>query len=213
MAKIFKNKTDLISNLIKDDEFVLDVGFWGQGVSYNDQNWVHKLIRNKTNNLYGIDLDFDENLFSNNRENYFKMNAESFDINKKSFDVIFAGDLIKHLSNPGLFLKNSYNHLKDTGRLILTTPNAFNLFNLAGKITNIEPVVNHDHTCYFNSKTITKLLQKNGWKVDQIAYLYTLDVKYKESIKKRFLNVIYKILSYFTPKYVETMVVVAKKKV
>lgn len=213
MAKIFQNKTDLISNIIRDNESVLDVGFWGQGVSHNDQNWVHKLIKNKTKNLYGIDLEFDEKLFRDNKDKYSKMNAESFDLPKKNFDVIFAGDLIEHLSNPGLFLKKAYEHLDKSGRLILTTPNAFNLFNIAGKITNFEPVVNHDHTCYFNSKTISKLLNKNGWEVEEIDYLYTLDVKYKESYKKKILNILYKVLSYFTSKYIETMIVVAKKHV
>lgn len=210
MIKIFKNKKELIDRLIKKDSFVLDVGFWGQGVAFKDDNWVHRLIKSKTDNLFGIDLEYDQNLIFN-KNNYYKLNAEDFELNKK-FDVIFAGDLIEHLSNPGKFLDKSRKHIKEDGRLIITTPNTFNFFNLAGKITNREPVVNHDHTAYYNSKTISQLLLKNNWEVEDIFYLYTLGVKHKESIKKKFLNLIYKTLSIFTDKFVETMVIVAKVK-
>jgi len=95
--------------------------------------------------------------------------------------------------------------------LIITTPNCFNLFNLAEKISKNEPTVNYDHTCYFNSKTLSKLLEKNGWKVEKIDYLYTLDVNFKESWKKIFLNYLYSFLSKFTSKYIETLVIVAVK--
>lgn len=207
MKNYYKNKRALINDLIPDDTSVLDVGFWGQGVSYGDDNWVHRLLSLKTKNLYGLDLDFD-NTKLKNKENYFKVSAEDFSLNRK-FEIIFAGDLIEHLSNPGKFLISCRNHLSDNGRLVITTPNTFNLFNMAGKIMNFDPVVNHDHTCYYNSKTITQLLKKNGWKVEKISYLYSLGVKHQESLKKKFLNLVYKILSFFTVKYMETMVVVA----
>ena len=126
-----------------------------------------------------------------------------------SFQV-FAGDVIEHLSNPGLFLDACKNNLKPGGRVIITTPNCFNLFNLAEKITKYEPTVNSDHTFYFNTKTLKKLLEKNGWKISDASYLYTLDLKHKESWKKKILNIIYKIFSLFTNKFIETMVVIAE---
>lgn len=207
MTRYFKSKSELIDGLITKDSYVLDVGFWGQGVSYDDNNWVHRLIGLKTKNLYGIDLDFDISKFDN-KDNYFKVSAEDFSLNRK-FEIIFAGDLIEHLSNPGMFLNSCKKHLEKNGKLIITTPNTFNLFNIAGKIMNTEPVVNYDHTCYYNSKTITQLLKKNGWGVESVSYLYSLGVKHKESIKKKILNLIYWTLSLFTVKYMETMVIVA----
>jgi len=42
--------------------------------------------------------------------------------------------------------------------------------------------------------------------------MYSLEYDIKESSKKKFLNVIYRILSWFTPKYYETLVVVATTK-
>lgn len=209
---IYKNKKELIENLIKKDDCVLDVGFWGQGVKINDYNWVHQILLKHAQSVYGLDIDFDLERISkiNNINNYQKGSAEEFDF-KTKFDVIFAGDLIEHLSNPGLFLKFCAKNLKEGGRLVITTPNCFNLFNLTEKISKTEPTVNHDHTCYFNYKTLKRLLEKNSWKMTEMHYLYSLGIDYKESYKKKFLNVIYCILSKITPKFLETLVVVAKK--
>ena len=207
-VKKYKNKEELLDSLIKREDSILDVGFWGQGVSIDDDNWPHRILKNRVDNIYGLDIVFDESKLEN-PENYFKASAENFNLEKK-FDVIFAGDLIEHLSNPGLFLKSAKRHLNPGGRIIITTPNAFNLFVIAGKLANFEPVVNHDHTCYFNSKTMKTLLNKNDLELSQLGYVYTLGVKHKESLKKKILNFIYKIFSKFTPKYFETMVVVSK---
>ena len=56
-----------------------------------------------------------------------------------------------------------------------------------------------------------QLLEKNVWKVDKIAFLYSLNVNYKESFKKKILNILYYLLSKITSKYITTLVIVAKK--
>ncbi len=207
--RIFKNKKDLIEKLIRPTDVVLDVGFWGQGITTDDSNWVHSLLKRQAKDVYGIDLDYDTQIIVDS-SHYKKQTAEDFDFGKK-FDVIFAGDLIEHLSNPGLFLSCATKNLKPGGKLIITTPNTFNLFNLAEKISKEEPTVNRDHTCYFNSKTLRVLLKKNKWDISEVAYLYTLGLKHKESWKKQILNIFYYIASLFTVKYVETLVIVAQR--
>jgi 2-polyprenyl-3-methyl-5-hydroxy-6-metoxy-1,4-benzoquinol methylase len=134
--------------------------------------------------------------------------AESFSL-PKQFDVVFAGDLIEHLSNPGLFLSCARKQLRPGGRLIITTPNAFNIFSIAEKFSKGEPTVNPDHTCYFNSKTLEQLLQKNGWKVERVDFIYTLGDLHRESWKKKVLNGIYWLFSKMTPRLVETLAVTA----
>jgi 2-polyprenyl-3-methyl-5-hydroxy-6-metoxy-1,4-benzoquinol methylase len=161
----------------------------------------------RTKDVYGVDLDVGSEFPA---DRYQKASAEDFHFDVQ-FDVIFAGDLIEHLSNPGLFLHCCRKALKPDGILILTTPNTFNLFNMAGKLTKHEPTTNSDHTFYFNSRVLKKLLEKNEFAVEEISYLYTLHVIYQESLKKKFLNVLYRLLSKMTDKYVETLVVVARK--
>lgn len=204
----FRNKVELITALVEPTDVVLDVGFWGQGKTWESQTWPHKLLRDRALDVYGIDIVYDEQVIpENDRSRYQIAAAEDFSLEKK-FDVIFAGDLIEHLVNPGLFLDNAKKHLKPGGRLIMTTPNTFNLFVMAGKLTRPEPPINPDHTFYFNRKTMATLLQKCGWSQPQFGFMYTLDYTHKESFKKKFLNGLYFLLSKFTPKFYETMVVV-----
>lgn len=211
MVKILKNKKELIEEYISKDDVVLDVGFWGQGITVADKNWPHNYLRHKAKEVYGVDLDFDMSVFSDTRH-YQATSAEKFDFGDEVFDVVFAGDIIEHLSNPGLFLDCSKKGLKDEGKLIVSTPNCFSLWNLASKLTRYEPPVNKDHTCYFNERTIRTLFDKNGWDITEILYLYDTSGDFKESIKKRFLNVIYWICSKFTTKFLEPMVIIAKKR-
>lgn len=202
-----KDKGELIKKFVNDKDVVLDVGFWGQGISIGNENWVHGLIEDTGALLYGVDLEYDDTKI-NDKERYQKTSAENFNFNVM-FSKIIATDIIEHLSNPGLFLSCSARHLVSGGELIITTPNCFNLFNLAMKLTRFDPVVNSDHTFYFNYKTLSKLLEKNGFSVRKFGYLYTTGVEHKESFKKKFLNIVYYTLSKFTPKFYETIYIVA----
>jgi 2-polyprenyl-3-methyl-5-hydroxy-6-metoxy-1,4-benzoquinol methylase len=207
-----RDKVAVINRFITDQDTILDVGFWGQGKTFDSPTWPHALLRKKAKDVYGIDIFFDEaSIPLDLRQKYQKSAAEDFHFEQK-FDVIFAGDLIEHLVNPGLFLENVKRHLKPDGKLIITTPNAFNLFVIAGKIANFEPAINHDHTFYFNRETIKTLLKKCGFEISEYGYMYTLDYTHKESLKKKVLNALYRVLSFFTPKYYESLVVVAKCK-
>jgi 2-polyprenyl-3-methyl-5-hydroxy-6-metoxy-1,4-benzoquinol methylase len=206
---LYKDKQDFIHAVISPNDIVVDVGFWGQGVNTNNPWWVHKLLKARAKKVYGFDLDFDENLYQ--KPLYFKANAESYIVPEKC-NIVFAGDLIEHLSNPGLFLEVSAQALLPDGKLIVTTPNTFNLFNMMEKITKDEPTVNIDHTCYFNKKTLKQLFSRYGLVITDISYLYTLHTnqQYKESWKKKVQNVMYWMLSKCTNKFIETIVVTAQ---
>jgi SAM-dependent methyltransferase len=203
---IFANKQELVTTLIQPTDDVLDIGFYGQGVRPGQSHWVHRLLEQRASSVWGIDTHPDVRSFEDGR--HIQANAESFHIDH-AFSVIFAGDLIEHVCNPGMFLDACRAHLASGGRLILTTPNCFNLFNLMQKLMRDEPTVNADHVCYFNTKTIQVLLEKCGWKIDALHYLYSLDAAYTESFKKRIQNILYRWLSWYTPKFIETLVVVA----
>lgn len=203
---MYYDKLELLSKHVASTDTVLDVGFLGQGIQKNNTRWPHALLKQRAKDVYGLDLCLGSEYKDN--PHYLEASAEQFAFPVK-FDVIFAGDLIEHLSNPGLFLRCCAAHLNPNGRLILTTPNTFNLFNLAEKLTKREPSVNPDHTVYFNSKVLRKLLEKNGMGAREVGFLYTLGYDHAESWKKKFLNGIYWILSQFTDKFIETVVIIA----
>src|SRR3989338_6697415 len=99
MNKVFTayNKIELLDKLISKDDVVLDVGFWGQGITIDSDRWPHKLLTDRAKEVYGIDIEYDEGKIpETERHRYKKAAAENFDFDIK-FDVIFAGDLIEHL--------------------------------------------------------------------------------------------------------------------
>jgi SAM-dependent methyltransferase len=207
IPSVYRAKSDLIEDLIKPEHIVLDVGFWGQAVKRGRPDWPHGLLKKRAKEVYGVDVAFEESELEH-PERYFKASAEKFSLPQR-FEIIFASELIEHLSNPGLFLECARRHLKPDGVLILTTPNAFSFFPLVEKIFKDEPSVNPEHTLYFNKVVLLKLLDLSGFKVTGIAYIDTFT---PASGLRRILRLPLRAFSFFTPKFLETLVVVAKIK-
>ena len=91
--------------------------------------------------------------------------AENFSLGKK-FDVVFAGELIEHLSNPGLFLRCAKRHLRENGKLVLTTPNARHPLHWI-KDRASSPY----HVQLYNMQILRQLLQRNGFNHVEGYYL------------------------------------------
>jgi SAM-dependent methyltransferase len=206
---VFKDKAALINALVGPDDVVLDVGFWGQGVDHRQDNWVHGILKRRAKDVYGVDTEYDDSAVSP-RDHYQKTFAENtrFPV---AFDVVFCGDVIEHLPNPGLFLESCKSMLAPGGKIVITTPNCFNLFNMFEKISKQEPTVNSDHVAYYNAKTLRCLLQKSGFSMSDPEYLYSLGLTHKESWKKKLQNGLYAFVGKFTDKFMETLVVSARK--
>jgi predicted SAM-dependent methyltransferase len=83
----------------------------------------------------------------------------------QSYDVIVAGEIIEHLENPGLFLRNMRRHLKPQGKLILSTPNPF-YQGQTWKIWRYGRPQNHEeHTHWQDPQTLSQLLARTGFAV------------------------------------------------
>lgn len=202
---IYKNKKELLEKWSSPANTVLDIGYHGQkgGKFFNNETSPHAVLQRSNKATYGLDLEGEEDEF------HYRGSAEDFSIPQK-FDVIFALDLIEHVSNAGLFLDSVKKHLRSGGTLVITTPNCFSLFHIAGKITRYEPTVNKQHTCYYNLKTLKHLVSRYNLEITEIAYLRDLECIFVESWKKKILNIVDLLLSLFTTKYMETIVLVLK---
>jgi 2-polyprenyl-3-methyl-5-hydroxy-6-metoxy-1,4-benzoquinol methylase len=92
---------------------------------------------------------------------------EELDVHDK-FDVILAGDIIEHVSNPGLMLEGIKRFCRTDTRVIVTTPNAFGLpgylrFTL-GKFKE-----GPEHVMTFNAQNLRHLLERHGYTVEEIS--------------------------------------------
>ena len=121
------------------------------------------------------------------------LNSKS--IQKKTFDIIFAFEIIEHVQNPVEFLKDIYDVLTIGGKFFISTPN-FELYYLMGSSA---PAVNQwtEHIHFFCYDNLNRILNQCGFTQISITSLNNLEygdrIKHKMA-KKSFVNNIWKIL-------------------
>jgi SAM-dependent methyltransferase len=103
-------------------------------------------------------------------EEVYLANAESFDINIKDFDLVVLGDIIEHVSNPGLVLDNANRHLHDEGILFVTTPNPFSIAMFLKILVRGGYNVNSEHVTWFDPVLLSFLLDRSGFKSAQLLW-------------------------------------------
>jgi len=158
-------------SIIKEYVFgkiVLDIGSIGQTDSYSLWNLYPQFnvkyitgidieeITNENKKLFNISMpDFSSEIVIGDMETY------SFN---KEFDVIVAGDVIEHVKNQGLFLNNIKKHLKNDGKLIITTPNA--------KWPTVFLKPNPTHSLWHDKYTLNRILEVSGFKIIYYKYYF-----------------------------------------
>lgn len=81
-------------------------------------------------------------------------------------DLILAGDLIEHLSNPGAMLDGASLWLSPTAELLLTTPNALGLPNYLRFLFR-RYREGGDHVQTYSIFTLSNLLARHGYQVSE----------------------------------------------
>jgi 2-polyprenyl-3-methyl-5-hydroxy-6-metoxy-1,4-benzoquinol methylase len=156
---------------VEPTDNVLDIGVVQHDSDYEKtENWLHKHLDRKCIDILGIDILPDEiEKLQERGYNVQVADAEQFDL-PDTYDTIVAGELIEHLSNPGDFLDNCYNHLRPGGELILTTPNVWGIVYLKRLAFPGEVNCNPEHTCWYDSRTLRQFLERHGYEVD-VSYI------------------------------------------
>jgi len=87
------------------------------------------------------------------------------------FDIILAGEIVEHLSNPGLFLAGIRPLLKSPdARLIITTVNATCAYRVLYTLLTNDEKVHPDHVFYYSRKTLTELVRRYNYVVENFCY-------------------------------------------
>jgi 2-polyprenyl-3-methyl-5-hydroxy-6-metoxy-1,4-benzoquinol methylase len=142
---------------------VLDVGCVQHVASRADSDeWLHKKLYFRAKSVLGLDYADAEVKKLADTYNIVSGDAETVDL-KRQFDCVVAGELIEHLENPGMFLRNMVNHLRPGGQIVLTTPNPFYPKRLFDLLVSGSTGINPEHTCWFCDVTLTQLLQRVGF--------------------------------------------------
>ena len=176
---------------------VLDVGYYACTLHEEVLKTAGK------ENVYGIDTETKKET-----KHYKKGSAEGrMPFSANEFDTLLAGELVEHLKNPEKFIKEANRVLKKGGKIIITTPNKDSLVNRIFH-NNEAPL----HFSLFNTKTLTKSLNKNGFEVEDYTYLsYTRESS--EGSNNPWSFPLREAISLILPKKLrEELVVTARKK-
>lgn len=123
--------------------------------------WLHKLLLDNAKICVGVDVNCEAVEFVKNELNI--DNVYCIDILKDEipenilriyWDFVILGEVIEHIDNPVLFLKELKKKIgKISKKIILTAPNALKYSNFVLAQKNIE-VINSDHRYWFTPYTL-----------------------------------------------------------
>lgn len=134
------------------------------------------MISNRQNNFYGLEASeygYKESMKRGIAVQKFYVNDEdALPYENDFFDLVAAGEVIEHIFNTDHFLSEVGRILKPGGRFLISTPNVASLGRrwllLIGKNPLLETSIqagNAGHIRYFTFKSLSKLLEKNGFRM------------------------------------------------
>ncbi len=145
---------------------VLDLGCASR---YGRSDWLHGLLEQDFDDVVGLDIDEPvvEKMLGEGHDVRLG-DARDFDLGR-TFDTVFAGELIEHLDDVRGFLRSIHRHLAPGGQLVLTTPNAFYVGNFVYRFGG-HGQVHPEHTCWYCEDTLRRVLRVNGFPDVQIRF-------------------------------------------
>ena len=137
---------------------------------------------------------------------------EKLPYNEDMFDVVIAGEIIEHLTNPKNFLEECYRVLKPNGVLILTTPNVCFLLSrikvLFGKLPYASAPF---HFQYFTLSSLKKLLNESGFTIERAIGNMVLGEGIFDRLKVPFLKFISTHPAKFFPTLSANLIIKSRK--
>ncbi len=147
-------------------------------IAMENNSLLHFELMKVSSDLWGFDFDQKglDILASQKVEKLYQADLEKLDsLNlDETFDVIIAGEMIEHLSNPGLFLKGIQRFMNPQTNLVVTTINAYSalrfaIYGLRGKGGINEPV-HSDHVAYYSYSTLKLVVDRADLKVRKFSF-------------------------------------------
>ncbi|MCM8776273.1 MAG: class I SAM-dependent methyltransferase [Candidatus Omnitrophica bacterium] len=185
MKKLIRDRWYIIRNYIVDKE-ILDLGCVDHDAGQEaNEHWLHRNLKSCARNVLGVDYQAKE--VTRLKEKGYDVvcaDVESLNLNRL-FDVVIAGNIIEHLSNPGLFLEGVKRHLRPNGIFILTTDNGYGLRSLKAVLFRDRIRPNQEHTLAFEEEVLRQLLIRHGF---QVSDFYYYNGPYRNPFKKWVIN-------------------------
>ena len=155
--------------------------------------------------LYGFDFDQAglDVLRAHGATNLYQADLENLEdvVLEETFDVIIAGEIIEHLTNPGLFLKGIRRFMNEKTELVITTINAYSalrmlIYGLRGRGGENEPV-HPDHVAYYSYKTLSLIIERENLRVKKFCF-YDIGTEHRQ-FNRAFYNLFNDVCVKFSP--------------
>lgn len=171
MRGIQKQRVDVFLEMMTSvkRKKILDIGCQSGDVCYQLYENGHE--------PYGIDIL--EKLIDTARDKYPKIdfrvgNCETkISFEDKSFDVVWAGDVIEHIRFTDTFINEVNRVLKPGGLFILTTPMHNRLKNIIISLYNFEMHFDPEfpHLRFYTLKSLRRVLETRGFRIVRVKYI------------------------------------------
>ena len=196
-AKIVTGRIDFVVARCKNKN-VLHLGCVDEGFTEDRieaGSLLHLQLMQVSKKVWGVDISADGLKLLENAgiDNLILGDVEHLDAIEElrglKFDIIIASEIIEHLNNTGQFLRSVKQMFSSDTEMILTTPNAHRYIEISYNLKKYE-FVHPDHNCWYSWKTLSTLLNKHGYVINEILVYDSYD--FKESIYKRITKNIFK---------------------
>lgn len=132
---------------------VLHIGCTGQ---------LDEELRKVAKKCYGIDKEPSE------RADYVAMDLDRLHMgityrNLADVEIVVCGEVLEHLSNPGIFLE--WLRFEYKVPVIFTVPNAHSIEGQKWLVQTGRENCNRDHVCYYTYTTLKELLRRAGYTI------------------------------------------------
>lgn len=132
---------------------VLDIGASGP---------MAEAIRGVVKEYWGIDREASPGVFAIN------LDSPHAILPNRLIDLVICGEVIEHLSNPGLFLGKLIELYPDVP-VIVTVPNAYSEVGARWMEKGTENV-NLDHVAYYSWTTLKTLVERVGYRISEFFW-------------------------------------------
>lgn len=182
--------------------------------SIDNNMLLHSELAKSAKKLVGFDFDAEglEILTRTGVVDLYQADAEALESVplKETFDVIVAGEMIEHLSNPGKFLTGIQRFMDPETDLVLTTVNAycalrFLIYGLRGKGGEQEPV-HPDHVAYYSYRTLSLIVDRAGLRMKDFLF-YDIGNEHRP-FNRWFYNAVNDVSVRFFPQFSDGVIAV-----
>ncbi len=127
----------------------------------------------------------------------------------EKFDVVLAGDLLEHITCPGLMLNGIRRFLAVDGLVVMSTNNAFGLHFQIKRWLGIYKE-HFEHVAFFSPETLRNLFERHRYEIVEMYGAYTVP---PYSLKQKILFYLGSPLFKLFPVLAGTLIVVARPRV